>query len=80
MNDDEKEALLKVVKDISASMTRVEAERDYIKQESKAICEELNLDAKLFKKIVKTYHKQNVDAERLEFTEFITLYEEVTKP
>ena len=80
MTDDEKETLLTAVKEISASMTRVAGERDFVKETSKSVCEELQLDKKVFKKIVQTYYKQNLDEEKATFAEFETLYEEVTKP
>ncbi len=47
------------LKDMSTSMTRVEAERDFQKNVIGDICEELNLNKKVFRKLAKVYHKQN---------------------
>lgn len=66
------------LKDMSASMSRVEAERDLQKNVTNDICEELNLNKKVFRKLAKTYHKQNFDDEVATHEEFEQLYEEVT--
>ena len=72
----------KVIKDamfeISASMTRIEGERDYIKESIAKVCEEFELSKKTFRKLVRTYHKQNYDKEIAEHEEFETMYEELT--
>jgi len=66
------------LKDMSASMTRVEAERDLQKNVIGDICEELNLNKKVFRKLAKVYHKQNFDDEVNTHHEFEKLYETVT--
>ena len=66
------------LKDMSASMTRVEAERDLQKNVIGDICEELDLNKKVFRKLAKTYHKQNFDQEVATHEEFEQLYETVT--
>ncbi len=43
------------LKDMSTSMTRVEAERDLQKNVIGDICEELNLNKKVFRKLAKVY-------------------------
>jgi hypothetical protein len=66
------------LKDMSISLTRIEAERDLQKNIKNDICEELSLNAKVFAKLAKTYHKQNFSEEVATHDEFETLYEAVT--
>jgi len=66
------------LKDMSTSMTRVEAERDLQKNVIGDICEELNLNKKVFRKLAKVYHKQNFDDEVNTHQEIEKLYETVT--
>lgn len=76
---DEKLKLVSALKDMSTSMTRVDAERDLQKNIKGDICKELDLNKKVFSKLAKTYHRQNFADEVATHEEFETLYEEVTK-
>jgi hypothetical protein len=67
------------LKDMSVSMTRISAERDLQKNIINDICEELQLNKKVFRKLAKTYHKQNFDDEVATHQEFEKLYETVTQ-
>ena len=67
------------LKDMSASISRVEAERDLQKNVIGDICEELDLNKKVFRKLAKVYHKQNFDQEVATHQEFEQLYEEITR-
>lgn len=67
------------LKDMSTSMTRVAAERDLQKNVIGDICEELNLNKKVFRKLAKTYHKQNFADEVASHQEFEQLYATVTQ-
>ena len=67
------------LREMSASMTRVAAERDLQKNVIGDICEELNLNKKVFRKLAKTYHKQNFADEVASHQEFEQLYETVTQ-
>lgn len=66
------------LKDMSTSMTRVQAERDLQKNVIGDICGELNLNKKVFRKLAKTYHKQNFADEVASHQEFEQLYATVT--
>ena len=66
------------MQEISNSMTRIEAERDLIKNAINDICEEQNLNKKTFRRMAKVYHKQNFKQEIEEQQEFETLYETIT--
>lgn len=71
--------LLDALKEISASMTRMEAERDLIKNVKKDICDDLQLNRKVLNKLAKTYHKGNYSEEVELHKDFESLYETVTK-
>jgi len=75
----DKKKLESALKDMSTSLTRVEAERDLQKNLIKDICEELDLNKRVFRKLAKVYHKQNFADEVATHQEFESLYETVTK-
>ena len=66
------------VGEISASMTRIEAEQDLIKEIVKKIHEDHGISKKTAAKMIKVYHKQSFSKEVEEQCEFRTLYEKVT--
>ncbi|NBP03798.1 MAG: hypothetical protein EBU90_27605 [Proteobacteria bacterium] len=74
----DRKAILDCMKEISGSMTRIEAERDFIREAIKNICDEQNLSKKTFRRMAKVYHKQNFTSEIEEHEEFETLYETIT--
>jgi len=76
---EEKLKLLDALKEISASMSRVEAERDLIKNLKDDICDALQLNRKVLNKLARTYHKGNYNEEVELHKDFETLYETVTK-
>jgi len=61
--------------EISASMTRIEAERELIKEIIKKIADEHTLSKKLLAKLAKSYHKQSFSKDVEEQDEFQTMYE-----
>lgn len=75
----DKKKLVDALKEMSSSMTRVEAERDLQKNLRKDICDELDLNKKVFSKLARTYHKQNFSEEQEVHEKFENLYESVTK-
>jgi len=78
-NVKDRKAVYDCVKQISDSMARIEAERDFIKNAVNDICEEQELSKKIFRKMVKVYHKQNFQQEVQHHEEFETLYETITQ-
>lgn len=78
-NPADRKAIYDSMKEISNSMTRIEAERDLIKNAINDICEEQNLSKKTFRKMVKVYHKQNFQQEVQSNEEFEQLYETITQ-
>jgi hypothetical protein len=69
--------LMGALKDMSNSMLRVEAERQLQKDVRNDICEELDLNKKVFSRLARTYHKQNYTEEVEINEEFEKIYEGV---
>ena len=78
-NPNDRKAIFDCMKEISDSMTRMDAERDLIKQAIEDICEEQNLSKKTFRRMAKVYHRHNFKQELEEHEEFETLYETITQ-
>lgn len=78
-NPADREKLLGVLRECSASMTRIEGEKDYIKESVNNICKNLQLPKRLVNRMVKVYHKQNYDEEVAVHEQFETLYESIVK-
>jgi hypothetical protein len=73
----DKEKLMRVLRTCSESLVRISAERDLIRDEVKAICDQLQLPKRVVNRLVKTFHKQNFDEEVSVNEQFQTLYETV---
>lgn len=78
------EAAMKSVRDMcqecSNSMTRIEGERDYIKEAITSVSEEHDLDKGLLRKMIRVYHQQNLD-DVVDDTEILTeAYSQVFPP
>jgi hypothetical protein len=78
-NPADRQKLLDVLKECSASKTRIEAERDLIKEAVTNISGELKLPKKIINRMVKVYHKQNFDEEVAVQEQFETLYQNIVK-
>lgn len=63
--------------EISNSMTRIEAERDLIKEIVKTVSEDFELPKKYVNKMARLYHKQNFYNEQQQNDELASLYETV---
>jgi uncharacterized FlgJ-related protein len=74
---EDKLKLIAALKDISASMSRIEAERDLLKTLKNDICDELELNRKVLNKLARTYHKGNYSEEVEMHKHFEELYESV---
>lgn len=75
----DKKKILEAVREISNSMTRIEAERYLIKETVKDLSDNFQIPRRVVNKIAKTYHKQNLTQEVQEHEEFVELYDSVTK-
>ena len=74
----DRDKLLNGVKEISNSMTRVDAEKDYQRDAIAALSSELGIEKKYVSKVANIYHKQNFHQFQAEQTEIEDLYESIT--
>lgn len=74
-NPQDQKRLVGAMKELSNSMTRVEAERDFQKEAIDSVAEELDLEKKYIRKLATIYHKQNMTQFKQENEEVETLYE-----
>ena len=79
LSEPDREKLFKVIKECSDSMTRMDAEKDYVREAIADTSKNMQLPKKLVAKLVKVYHKQNCDEEVAVAEQFETLYETVVK-
>ena len=79
LSQPDREKLFKVIKECSDSMTRMDAEKDYVREAIADTSKNMQLPKKLVAKLVKVYHKQNFDEEVAVAEQFETLYETVVK-
>jgi hypothetical protein len=67
------------LQEMSDSMTRIEAERDLMKEIITNVHEEFELSKKTFRRMAKVYHRQNFSKEVAEHEEFEVMYENITQ-
>ena len=60
----------KMLAEISGSMTRIEAERDLIRETIKDMSQQFQLSKRQLARMAKVYHKQNYNQEVAEHEEF----------
>jgi ssDNA-specific exonuclease RecJ len=73
----DREKIKKMLAEISGSMTRMEAERDLVRETIKDMSKQFNLPVKTLNRMAKVYHKQNYSQEIAEHEEFEELYETI---
>lgn len=74
----DRKKIREALQEISNSMTRIDAEKDLIKAVISDLSDQYQLPKKTFNKMARVYHKQTFNQEQQEFSEFETLYEEIT--
>ena len=62
------------IREISGAMTRIESERDFIKESLAALEEDFELPKKYMRKVAVTYHKQNLNKVKEEFSDLEDIY------
>lgn len=77
-NPADRKKLFDAIVEISNSMTRVDAEKDYQKDAIDTISSELNIEKKYVRKVANVYHKQNFNVMKVENEEVQELYELIT--
>ena len=60
-SDEDKKRIKGCIEEISNSMTRMAAEREFIKEAVASCCEDVDIDKKYLKKMATIYHKQNLN-------------------
>lgn len=78
-NPVDRKKIREALQEISNSMTRISAERDLIKEIVKDLSDQHQLPKKIVNKMARVYHKQNFSEEQHTFSEFETLYAEITQ-
>jgi hypothetical protein len=77
-NPADRQKLLDAIKEMSNSMTRVDAEKDFQKEAIDKVNDELGLEKKHVRKLASIYHKQNFSTVQQEQEELQELYELIT--
>lgn len=67
------------LKEISDSMTRIEGEKDFIKEAIKNLAGQSQIEKKTIAKMAKVYHKQNFPEMVAEADEFEATYQNVVR-
>lgn len=75
---EDRKAIKNALQEISSSFTRMEAERDLIKDILQTVQDNQNIPKKYVRKLAKIYHKQNFSEVQQEQDDVETLYETVT--
>jgi hypothetical protein len=74
---EDKIRLLAALKDVSNAMTLIEAQRDAIKEVKSDVCEDLQIEKKIFNRMAKVFHRGNFQEEKYIHEQFEELYTEV---
>jgi hypothetical protein len=77
-NPADRKAVYDALVEISNSMTRMEAERDLIKETLNMVKDKYELPQKYTRTLAKIYHKQNFQEMKSEQSEVEDLYESLT--
>ena len=75
----DKAKVLGCLQEMSNSLTRIEAERDLIKEILQKMQDECEISKKLGRKLARVYHKRNYEEEVAEQSDFQSIYETVAK-
>ena len=77
--DEDKKKIKGALQEASNSLTRIDAERDLVKNIINDTSTTFQIPKKTVKKLINVYHKQNFSEEVASHEEFEELYETVTK-
>jgi hypothetical protein len=78
-NPADQKKILDFLQEVSNSFTRIQAEKDYIKEAVDVIVEEYELPKKYVNKMARVFHKNTFQNEVAESENFQLLYENITK-
>jgi hypothetical protein len=77
--EEDKKKIKGALQEASNSLTRIDAERDLVKNIMNDTSKNFQIPKKTIKKLINVYHKQNFSEEVATHEEFESLYETVTK-
>jgi len=77
LTPEDKKKLEKAIQEMSNSMTRIDAEKDLIKDIIQETHDSLGVEKKYIRKLATIWHKQNVNEVKTETDEIMELYEEL---
>jgi hypothetical protein len=78
-NEADRKKVLECMKEMSNSMTRIDAERDFQKEAANALADDVAIDKKYINALAKIYHKQNFAQFQQQKEEIEDLYESIVK-
>lgn len=78
LNEQDKKDILHVIKDCSDSLTRMEGEREFIKEAIIGLNAKYEMDKGHIRKVVNIYYKQNLAEVQAQNSEVDDLYETLT--
>jgi DNA repair ATPase RecN len=71
---DDRAKIQAALKEMSAAMTRAEAEKAYINESLTMLQEEFELPKKYMRKVARVYHMQNINEVKNEFSDIEDIY------
>lgn len=74
----QKQSIKNCLQEISNSMTRMEAERDNIKEIVNRCATEFEMNKRITRKLARIFHKRNMEEERAEQQEISDTYDAIT--
>jgi DNA repair ATPase RecN len=78
-SSEDKKKIRQALQEISDSLTRMEAERDLIKDILQTVEDNYKIKKKYTRRLAKVFHKQNFNQVQQDQQDLETLYESVTK-
>lgn len=76
-SEGDKIAIRKVLKEVSDAMTRIDSEKDFIKDAVTDLSKTYSIPKASLNKVVKIYHKRNIAEERAKVDEEFYIYDEI---
>ena len=78
-SESDKQKIKDAMKEISNAMTRIDSEKDFIKEAINDLSDTVQIPKKYLNKMARIYHKQNLSEVKTEMDDIETLYESTMK-
>jgi hypothetical protein len=75
----DKKKIADCIREIDAAMTRIDSEKDFIREAASALQDAVGVPKKYINKMARIYHKQNLPQVTAEISDLEQLYTEVIK-